>query len=189
MRTNPDDGRRTATTSTSGDTSAGHLKRLSDMDDFKVADGEPDIRGWDVKTTDGQKLGDVDDLLVDTGTMKVRYIEVELDKEFATDEDHRHALAPIGSARLDDDRDDVILPLRATDITGLPPYTRGNVTRDYEARLLERYGAAPARTGTNATTEDFYSSDHFNEARAFAGRRAKATPPATVNNDYLTRSK
>ena len=188
MRNTPDDTGRTATTSTRADTSAGHLARLSDMDDFKVADGEPDIRGWDVKTADGQKLGDVDDLLVDTAMMKVRYIEVELDKKFATDKDHRHVLAPIGSARLDDDRDDVLLPLRTVDVTVLPPYMRGNVTRDYEVLLLERYGAAPARTGTEAKTEDFYSSDHFDESRAFAGRRAKANRPANDNNAYLTRS-
>ncbi len=189
MRNTPDDTRRTAATGSRADATAGQLARLSDMDDFKVADGEPDIRGWDVKTADGQKLGDVDDLLVDTATLQVRYIVVELESEFAADKDHRHALAPIGSARLDDDEDDVLLPLRTADIAALPPYTHGDVTRDYEVLLLERYGAAAGRTGSTEHTDDFYGSDHFDERRAFAGRRAKAERPADDDNSYLTRSR
>ena len=43
-----------------------HLGRLNDLDEFKVADGYPDIRGWEVRTGDGHKLGKVGDLVVDT---------------------------------------------------------------------------------------------------------------------------
>lgn len=64
-------------------TAAGQLVHFDDLDDFKIADGEPDIRGWDVRGTDGEKIGKVEDLLVDTSAMKVRYIEVRLDKEIA----------------------------------------------------------------------------------------------------------
>jgi len=64
-------------------TAAGQLVHFDDLDDFKIADGEPDIRGWDVRGTDGQKIGEVEDLLVDTAAMKVRYIEVKLDKDIA----------------------------------------------------------------------------------------------------------
>ena len=49
------------------------LVPLDQMDDFKVADGDPDVRGWDVVASDGQKVGHVEDLLVDPGAMKVRY--------------------------------------------------------------------------------------------------------------------
>ena len=48
---------------------------LKDSNDLKVADGEPDIRGWDLQTTDGMTIGKVVDLIVDTSLMKVRYIE------------------------------------------------------------------------------------------------------------------
>ncbi|HYW51219.1 MAG TPA: PRC-barrel domain-containing protein, partial [Gemmatimonadaceae bacterium] len=63
-------------------TASGQLAHLKDLD-FKIAEGEPDIRGWDVRGTDGQKIGKVEDLLVDTAAMKVRYIEVHLDKDIA----------------------------------------------------------------------------------------------------------
>ena len=62
---------------------AGQLVHFDDLDDFKIAEGEPDIRGWDVRGTDGEKIGEVEDLLVDTAAMKVRYIEVRLEKEIA----------------------------------------------------------------------------------------------------------
>ena len=32
---------------------------------FKIADGEPDIRGWEVRTLAGMEVGEVDDLLID----------------------------------------------------------------------------------------------------------------------------
>lgn len=64
-------------------TSTGALEHLSELKDFRVAEGEPDIRGWDVRTSDRQKVGEVEDLLVDTAEMKVRYIEVKLARDLA----------------------------------------------------------------------------------------------------------
>lgn len=58
----------------------GQLARLHELNDFKVADGDPDVRGWPVRTSDGQRAGKVDDLIVDTGAMQVRYLDVELDR-------------------------------------------------------------------------------------------------------------
>ncbi len=66
-------------------TAAGQLVHLDDLDDFSIAEGEPDIRGWDVRGADGTKVGEVEDLLIDTAAMKVRYIEVKLDRDVAKD--------------------------------------------------------------------------------------------------------
>jgi PRC-barrel domain protein len=52
------------------------LRRLHD---FRIAEGDPDVRGWEVLGADGRKIGVVDDLLVDTGVLKARYLEVILD--------------------------------------------------------------------------------------------------------------
>lgn len=66
-------------------TATGQLAHLSDLDDVRIVEGEPDIRGWSVRGTDGQSVGKVEDLLVDTASMKVRYIEVRLEKAIAKD--------------------------------------------------------------------------------------------------------
>lgn len=56
-------------------------KRLAHLEGsgYKVAEGDPDVRGWDVMDRDGSRIGEVDDFLVDTEALKVRYLEVRLD--------------------------------------------------------------------------------------------------------------
>jgi hypothetical protein len=58
---------------------AGNLVRLRDLRDFEVAEKQPDVRGWPVHTSDGHRVGEVHDLLVDTSALKVRYLDVEID--------------------------------------------------------------------------------------------------------------
>ncbi len=41
-----------------------HLEELSGSD-YEIVDGEPDINGWDVIDHNGQKIGEVDELLFD----------------------------------------------------------------------------------------------------------------------------
>ena len=46
---------------------------------YRIADGDPDVRGWEVVGGDGRRIGSVNDLLVDTAEGKVRYLDVQLD--------------------------------------------------------------------------------------------------------------
>ncbi len=96
-----------------------HLKDASDLD---VADGDPDIRGWDLRTLDGEKIGKVEDLVVDTSLMRVRYIEGEVKLDDVAQQTKRRILIPIESARLDEEEDDVIIELSAADTRALPTY-------------------------------------------------------------------
>jgi photosynthetic reaction center H subunit len=192
-------------------TSAGTLMHLGDLDDVKVAEGAPDVRGWDVTGSDGESLGKVSDLVVDTGAMKVRYLEVTLDKDVAKEsgrtdapvnagartrddddlEPFRHVLVPIGAARLDEDEKEVRLDAAARQVAGIPEYRRGSLTRDYERGLVGSFTSSPADRGmsdrtidrgaSGAQSDDFYSSAHFDD-RAFFGRRG--TPDD--RNSYLT---
>jgi PRC-barrel domain protein len=52
---------------------------LRTLHNYRIAEGDPDVRGWDVLAADGRKIGEVDDLLVDTRALKARYLEVTLD--------------------------------------------------------------------------------------------------------------
>jgi photosynthetic reaction center H subunit len=191
-----------------------HLARLSDMDDFDVADGEPDIRGWDIRTSDGRKIGEVDELLVDTQQMKVRYVELSLDDELARDDEHRHAILPIGTARLDDDEDEVIVNLSTDELRTLPPYTRGQLTRDQELELVavviksadgnandssmrsSSRSSAPSSGSMGNQSDDFYGQSYFDDRRPFEGRRAKtrrsphgADAADGDDRNYLSRSR
>jgi len=111
------------TSSNQPDRASAQLARLDDLDDYKVADGDPDIRGWEVKTADGHKAGKVDCLIVDTGAMQVRFLDIELDRKALKLNEDRHVLVPISNARLDDDHNDVLLgSLTAAQLAALQPY-------------------------------------------------------------------
>ncbi len=127
---------------------ASHLGRLNDLDEFKVADGYPDIRGWDVRTTDGSTVGKVGDLIVDTAAMRVRYLDVEVDRSLAQaakdavtpGDQERHTLLPIGNVQLDDKSDHVMVDgYTLEQIAGLPRYGGQTITRDYENTLRDRH--------------------------------------------------
>src|SRR5690349_8565414 len=101
-------------------------RRLQELDrsDFEIVEGEPDIRGWDVKNSTGKKIGEVEDLIVDAKMKKVRYMLVDLDDN-ELDLDHRKVLLPIGIAELHEKDDDVILPgVDGTQLSALPAYDR-----------------------------------------------------------------
>lgn len=166
---------------------------LDQLDDYKVAEGDPDVRGWEVVASDGRKIGEVDQLLVDTAAMKVRYLDVDVDNDLvagATDASDRHVLIPIGYARLDEASDRVIVDqLASSDVVGLPEYTHGPITRDFETSVRSRFDAGYTAGGTTAaagaaglastgtadttrdTDNDFYSHDLYDDNRFYGARR------------------
>lgn len=122
---------------------------LGQLDDFKVAEGEPDVRGWEVLASDGRKIGEVDELLVDTAAMKVRYLDVDVDDAMMAGGPDRHVLIPIGYARLEADHDRVLVDaLASSDLAAVPSYTQGPLTRDFEASVRESFSA---RRGAGST--------------------------------------
>ena len=70
---------------------------LSALNDFEVAEGYPDIRGWSVTSADGQEVGKVHDLLIDVDHMRTRYLDVRLTKQLASSPGDRDVLVPIGT--------------------------------------------------------------------------------------------
>lgn len=78
--------------------------------DVEMAENEPDPRGWDVIAADGRKIGEVDELLVDTAAMKVRYLDVDVDEdELHLDDADRRLMIPVRSVELDEDDEKVIV--------------------------------------------------------------------------------
>ena len=156
-------------------------RRLQEMDrsDFEIVKGEPDIRGWDVKNSTGQKIGEVEELIVDAQQKKVRYMVVDLDDN-ELKLDHRKVLIPIGLAQLDQKDDDVILPnVEAEHFRSLPDYDKNNLSPEVERKICSTLGRSPeSRSVTNANEHhpDFYKHDYFNDDNLYKHRMHEAQP-------------
>jgi len=150
---------------------------LGDLGDYEVAEGYPDPRGWTVRASDGTEVGKVHDLIVDTGTMRTRYLDVRLSKDVAGADEDRDVLVPIGTARVNDDDDNVVVNgLTADRIVMLPAYDHRQLTRDQESDLRTHFTSGDAMSagtiGAGATGgSDFYDHDHFNDRNFFISRR------------------
>lgn len=88
------------------------LHRMSALKDFRVAKGEPDIRGWAVRTLNGRDVGEVKDLLVDPESGEVVFMEVGMNTS-----DRRIELA-LRSAQLDRENNRVIVDSGDVDAHG-----------------------------------------------------------------------
>jgi len=123
-------------------------RRLQELDrsDFEIVREDPDIRGWDVRGTNGRKVGAVEDLIVDAQEKKVRYMVVDLDDNELKLR-HRKVLIPIGLAELDQKDDDVLIPnISAQQLGELPDYDRDSLTSDVERRIFSTLNTRPQPT-------------------------------------------
>ncbi len=174
----------------------GDLVRLRDSD-FDVADGYPDIRGWEVKTPDGRTLGKVDDLIVSVSQMRVLYLDVDVDRSIASGisdatrpkgAEEGHALVPIGAAQLDDARDDVIVnSLSGNDLASYPRYAHtGGITREYETSLRNRWAGGAAAASSDLYDHESYDHDRFySKARGRGAKRNASEQTLTLSEEQL----
>lgn len=79
------------------------LEPLHELNDYTVAAGDTDPRGWDVVANDGRRIGRVDDLVVDTNAMKARYLDVKVDGSLGPAANaERHVLVPAAAVQIGD---------------------------------------------------------------------------------------
>src|SRR5262245_24509691 len=116
----------------------GELVRLDDLRGFKVAEGEPDIRGWDVCTLHGTEIGEVDDLLVDPRRGEVVVLDVDLKGS------DRHAEVPVRSVQIDRHRKVVIVDTGEVD-GYVSEKRRARLGETERERLGEKYRDTPKR--------------------------------------------
>ncbi|MEX8548714.1 MAG: DUF2382 domain-containing protein [Mucilaginibacter sp.] len=156
--------------------------------DFEIADGQPNIKGWDVKDAQGKQIGDVDDLIFNPNNDKVVYLVVDQDdNELDLDEDKK-VLIPIGLAELHESDDDVLLPsITVAQLNQLPAYEKGNITSETESTIRNILGGGAVAAGASALTgnEDFYQHEHFNDAKLY-GRRQKDRDDLTSADQTTT---
>jgi hypothetical protein len=182
-------------------------RRLQELkrSDFDIVDGEPDIRGWDVKLAEGQKIGEVEELIVDAQKKKVRYMLVELDDDELDLDEDREVLIPIGLAQLHRADDDVILPnVRLEQLLSLPEYDEDRVDDAVERQICSALGRSSESmagiadstnktddTSTGATTgitgthqDNFYNHDYFNDDNLYKDRLHLLPDSRDKESDY-----
>ncbi|HEU4457114.1 MAG TPA: DUF2382 domain-containing protein [Longimicrobium sp.] len=156
---------------------------MRQLDDFKVAEGDPDVRGWEVMSADGRRIGQVEELMVDTEAMKVRYLDVEVEQGMVAE--GGHVLVPIGYARLErDDRRVMVDNLQSSQLSTMPVYDRSPVTRDFEDRVETGFRAGGTTTGTTAAGLAG-SAGMAHEARPSHERVAEGDAHLTLNEERL----
>lgn len=138
-----------------------NLYYLDELSDYKVASGDPDLRGWKVNDKDQRCIGTVDNLLVSKSAERVVYLDVEVDSsiieanhqpyssasknegvhEFLNKEGENHLIIPIGLVTLDEDSEKV-----HTDKINYQTFAETkrmeknrNIDREYELNVLESY--------------------------------------------------
>ncbi len=152
---------------------------------YEIADGQPNIKGWDVRDASGREIGEVDELLFNPHSRKVRYIVLDLDKNDFNLESKK-VLVPIGVAQLHEREDDVVISgLSEWKLRALPEYDKDNFNPAFESRVRNifasndeaAYSAIPA--GDYEThPADFYEHEVFDEDR-FYHPRDRQTAQAT----------
>jgi hypothetical protein len=118
---------------------------LSHLRGYRIADGSLELRGWDVCSAEGRWIGVVDDVLVDTGSMQVRYLDVEVENLIVTGRE-RHVLIPVDHARRDPKRRRtvVVAGLAAREVSRLRAYSRGAAVGEADPMIVRPMPAAAA---------------------------------------------
>lgn len=165
---------------------------LHDMDDYKVAEGYPDVRGWEVLDADKRTVGKVDGLLVNKQAERVVYLDVEVDNSvkdsapstgtntdtgsevqaFVNEEGEDHLLIPIGLVGIDEDMEEVYCDrINSDTFAAARRYNKGaGIRRSYELVVYRQYfPGAVADNANTADDSDFYDRDEF----YFKGQRRK----------------
>ncbi len=137
-----------------------NLYRLGELDKSDVLGQNPDIRGWEVITSDNTRLGKVNELIVDRRKNKIRYLDID------TMVPGRNYLVPIGLASLSYEKERVLVDINDSDLKTYPVFSGGEVDRNYENRLQNSL----KRNTQEEKNADYYSHKNYDDSRFFGPR-------------------
>lgn len=130
----------------------------------KMAEGQPNIREWDTVDHTGQKIGTVYDTLFDTKSNVIRYVIVNLKNGKLLNED-RLVLMPVGRARINDTKDEVVFPnITKEQLSKLPDFLTIEHLKEedeYSVRNAFRSPGESAASPDNTDRSSFYDHEIF----------------------------
>ncbi len=161
-----------------------HLYNLNELSDYKVANDDPDLRGWDVRDADNRVVGKVESLLVNKNIKRVVYLDVHVDKtiidakhdpygrpnnidirEFVNKDGENHVIVPIGMVNLDKENKNVLATgIDHRTFAETKRYQHGtHLNKEYETVVMNSYNRQPP----DKVYEDdnFYERDEFDRDR------------------------
>ena len=103
------------------------LVPMSTLESWTVSEGEPDIRGWEVRTIGGRRLGAVGDLLIDDAAGEVVFLDIDLSSS------DRHTFVPVRVVLIDRARQLILM-----DSADLP---EADISRGDRSRPPARHAA------------------------------------------------
>jgi photosynthetic reaction center H subunit len=144
------------------------LESLADSD-YEIADGNPEIQGWNIVDDLGVRVGEVRNLLFNPSTKKVRYIVADLD---AVNGSEKRILIPIGIAELHETDDEVYLPgIEAAQLLNTPDYSEHAMAELYEEKVLNSFRRVTEQPEPYTyDMEKFYSHPDFDDQKIYHKR-------------------
>ena len=113
---------------------------LREAREFRLPKTSPNLRGWNVFGADNERVGVVDDMLVDPVQMKVSYLNVDVADDLFLLRDDRHVIVPMEAVELRERGEDAwVQILTAREIAALPAYTGGPLDPVVEQRVHEAF--------------------------------------------------
>ena len=176
------------------------LHRLNELDDWQVHEDDYDVRGWAVKDAGGNKIGTVDNLIVDKSQRRVRYLEVDLSHGYDNygssydngyTRDDSHIFVPIGLVTLDGSDNDVdIKGIQTEHAYNAPRYRRNTALTPERELATYNYLTGPAGNpgmdnrgvtynsddylGAPSLNDDFYESSYFDDSGYMTSARNRS---------------
>ena len=163
-----------------------HLYYLEELDDYKVKSEDPDVRGWTLNDQDSECIGTIENLLVSPDKMKVRYLDVVVDKEiiaadhkpyksdtvkepheYINKEGENHLLVPVGLVSVDKDQKTAHCTEVSKELFQSTKRIRKDSTidRDFEIQLLDSYNRNKMLPVKYSDDDAFYENDLFRTMR------------------------
>ena len=138
--------------------------RYVDADDVEA--GDIDFDGLKVRNSAFEKLGDVEGFIVDSASRRPYYVVVDSGGWFKS----KDFLVPIGHARLDDDRDALVVDIPKDRIERFPGFDRSTFDRLQPAdiqsmndEICSAVGATTIRTAANESYTSAWSRPDYRQ--------------------------